>query len=217
MKAVLISIRPEWCEKIASGEKTVEIRKTRPKLEPPFKVYIYCTIDKRLLRKFDKGERIDDEHFFDEHVFVRQNTWIRGHFNPNKKVIGEFVCCRIDKIGKRGFHHNFDYCYQSLNQFGNDDIEIEITDIQKSCISKKELNLYGESSPSLLAWHISDLKIYDHPKKLSEFAKPDKCPYNIKGECTYTRHCYRAGQTKRCGGYLERPPQSWCYVEEVTP
>lgn len=39
-KAVLLSIRPEWCEKILSGEKTVEIRKTRPKLEPPFKCYI---------------------------------------------------------------------------------------------------------------------------------------------------------------------------------
>ena len=44
MKAVLISIRPEWCAKIASGEKTIEVRKTRPKLETPFKCYIYCTL-----------------------------------------------------------------------------------------------------------------------------------------------------------------------------
>ena len=43
MKAVLISIRPKWCEKIISGEKTIEVRKTRPKLETPFKVYIYQT------------------------------------------------------------------------------------------------------------------------------------------------------------------------------
>ena len=42
-KAVLISIRPEWVEKIADGEKTLELRKTEPKLETPFKVYIYCT------------------------------------------------------------------------------------------------------------------------------------------------------------------------------
>ena len=42
-KAVLISIRPEWVEKIARGEKTVEVRKTRPKLDTPFKCYIYCT------------------------------------------------------------------------------------------------------------------------------------------------------------------------------
>ena len=50
-KAVLISIRPKWCEKIASGEKTIEVRKTRPKLQTPFKCYIYCTQgdDKRRL------------------------------------------------------------------------------------------------------------------------------------------------------------------------
>ena len=42
-KSVLISIRPKWCEKIVNGEKTIEVRKTRPKLQTPFKCYIYCT------------------------------------------------------------------------------------------------------------------------------------------------------------------------------
>lgn len=42
-KAVMLSIRPKWCEKIASGEKTIEVRKTRPKMNTPFKCYIYCT------------------------------------------------------------------------------------------------------------------------------------------------------------------------------
>lgn len=43
-KAVLLSIRPEWCSRIFSGWKTVEIRKTRPvSLKEPFKCYIYCT------------------------------------------------------------------------------------------------------------------------------------------------------------------------------
>lgn len=47
MKAVLISIKPEWCLKIANGEKTVEIRKSFPSEKNigglPFKCYIYCT------------------------------------------------------------------------------------------------------------------------------------------------------------------------------
>lgn len=43
MKAVLISIRPEWARKILNGSKTVEIRKTAPKCGVPFKCYIYCT------------------------------------------------------------------------------------------------------------------------------------------------------------------------------
>lgn len=48
-KAVLISIHPEWVEKIAGGQKTVEVRRTRPKLEPHFKCYIYCTKEKKIL------------------------------------------------------------------------------------------------------------------------------------------------------------------------
>ena len=140
MKAVLISIQPKWCEFIASGRKTVEVRKTKPKIETPFKCYIYCTTDKRLLHKFDKGERIDDETFFTEHVFVRQNTWIRGHFNPNKKVIGEFVC---DNIAK------------GTSQLG-------------SCLSMQEISKYANGK-EIYAWHISDLVIYDKPKALSEF------------------------------------------------
>lgn len=43
-KAVMLSIRPKWVEKIANGEKTIEVRKTKPKLDTPFKCYIYCTL-----------------------------------------------------------------------------------------------------------------------------------------------------------------------------
>ena len=70
-RAVLISIRPKWCELIASGEKTIEVRKTRPKQEPPFKCYIYCTKGKPLL-------------------YCRPSQRI-----GNGLVIGEFVCDRI--------------------------------------------------------------------------------------------------------------------------
>lgn len=75
MKAVLISIKPKWCELIASGEKTVEVRKTKPKLETPFKCYIYCTKD------YSLGEWFLSEDFFAPPA--------------QGKVIGEFVCDRI--------------------------------------------------------------------------------------------------------------------------
>lgn len=51
-KAVLISIRPEWCEKIISGEKTIEVRKTRPKLIPHFKCYIYRSVRGGVIGEF---------------------------------------------------------------------------------------------------------------------------------------------------------------------
>ena len=45
-KAVLLSVQPKWCELIATGKKTIEIRKTKPKIKVPFKAYIYCTKDR---------------------------------------------------------------------------------------------------------------------------------------------------------------------------
>lgn len=75
MKAVLISIQPKWCEFIASGKKTVEVRKTKPKLEIPFKCYIYCT----------QGKGITD------------NYRLENNDLGNSKVIGEFVCDNIAK------------------------------------------------------------------------------------------------------------------------
>lgn len=81
MKSVLISIQPKWCLLIAIGKKTVEVRKTRPKLKTPFKVYIYCTIGKSpqdilTFAEYEKGEYV-------------------GDYIANGKVIGEFVCDRI--------------------------------------------------------------------------------------------------------------------------
>lgn len=52
MKSVMISIKPKWCELIASGQKTIEVRKTAPKCDVPFKCYIYCT------KEHDIGERL---------------------------------------------------------------------------------------------------------------------------------------------------------------
>lgn len=174
-RAILLSIQPKWCEVIASGKKTIEVRKSKPKLEAPFKVYIYCTKDEPL---YDSGEKF----------YMKESNEF-----GNGKVIGDFLCDRIDRIGKRGINNNFDYCYLSLNEWGNDDVVIEITDIQKSCISKSELNAYGANSSCLYAWHISDLKIYDKPKCRSEFSK------------------YGFGEPVP----LKRPPQSWMYVEAL--
>ena len=200
MKAVLISIRPEWCEKIASGEKTVEVRKTRPNLQLPFKVYIYCTSGPPYLNSHNGYCYLEDRD-----VLGYRGTGLYCRLNHG--VIGEFVCYDITKILNFITHFGVE---------GRSECELN-TIARSSCLDYMDMLEYLGTDKDGYAWHISDLKIYDHPKKLSEFAKPDKCPYNLNGECAYPRHCYRAGQTKRCGDYLERPPQSWCYVEEVTP
>lgn len=86
-KAVLISIRPKWCEKICSGEKIIEVRKTRPKLETPFKCYIYCTKDAKM--QWWTGSRYS---YADDHS---HNAFDKC---GNGKVIGEFICDDIYEI-----------------------------------------------------------------------------------------------------------------------
>lgn len=81
-KAVLISIRPKWVEKIASGEKIIEVRKTLPKLDTPFKAYIYCTMP----------DAKDPHNILELHG---ADGKIR---KANGKVIGEFTCDRIDRL-----------------------------------------------------------------------------------------------------------------------
>ena len=192
-KAVLISMRPKWVEKIASGEKTIEVRKTKPKLETPFKCYIYCTN----IRPFLVWGDVFRGDWFTE--FTRISGYSRAEADKiwdvfNGHIAGEFTCDRIYEIRKRGIPENFDYCYLSLNEWGNDDIETEIRAISASCVSKEELNAYGAKAPLLYGWHISDLRIYDAPRELSEFTglrdtRFGAAPYDIK-----------------------RAPQSWCYV-----
>ena len=217
MKSVLISIQPKWCELIANGKKTVEVRKTRPKLETPFKVYIYCT----------KGEALALPCLNNPHYTIHRmnNGTPNGrkmtaeerersdHQFANGKVIGEFVCDRIDRIAKRGIHSNFDYCYCSLNVFGNDNIAIEITDIENSCIPQEELNSYGFYSHCLYAWHISHLVIYDKPKELSHFLQYCEYDYDIDKCIGCKKTSYNDLGQECCDRRITRPPQSWCYVE----
>ena len=137
-KAVLISIRPEWCQKIMAGRKTIEVRKTRPKMDTPFKCYIYKC--------------------------------------GNGKVIGEFLCDQI--IEDRTYGHNEEF-------------------YRAACMSAYDAAAYAMQSP-MYGWHISDLRVYDHPRDLWEFTG-----------LRQTRFGWEPVP-------ITRPPQSWRYVEEET-
>ena len=89
MNAVLISIRPKWCEKIISGEKTIEVRKTRPKLATPFKCRIYCTRGRHDLNIPISREALMRDWL--ETGSMKSMNCPHG----NGKVIGEFTCDEI--------------------------------------------------------------------------------------------------------------------------
>lgn len=187
MKSILQSIKPQYCELIAAGKKTIEVRKTRPKLDVPFKVYIYET----------------------------KSNYING---LNGSVIGEYVCDRIEPK----------YCANGIATYYENE--------QGTCLSDAELQMYADGVKPLYLWHISELKIYDKPKELSEFEIMDKeflkeCPYRIRvyNNPDYTNGALLKGSyvcnnsfgpdfcRGQCGSAtkpLTRPPQSWCYVEE---
>ncbi len=180
MKAILISIQPKWCELIANGKKLVEVRKTKPKIDVPFKCYIYCTKDNTFAEKTLRG--FDDNG---KAIYYKAN---KG------KVIGEFVCNRIDYIGWISTPAKLDW----KNYYD-----------EKSCLTSSQLYDYSNGG-CYYEWHISDLVIYDKPKELGEFLIDcNNCSKKLVGDPNCWQGCVN--------GYrrITRPPQSWCYVEEL--
>ncbi len=196
MKSVLLSIKPKRCERIANGEQTVEIRKNRPKIDTPFKCYIYCTNGKdKLLDVVHKGDTLYGVKI-EKTEFIKTPDCDIELWKWRGKVIGEFVCDDIS-MSFAGYKNNIPGYWDILNG---------------SCLSNDELMEYGHWQ-ILYGWHISDLVIYDEPRELSEFIKynrtSDDCYYSDLG-LAIPKSCK---QCKACG--LKRPPQSWCYVEEL--
>lgn len=181
-KAVLISIRPRWCQKIVDGEKTIEVRKNRPKLEAPFKVYIYCTVAGYDLNIPIPRERIMQD-YLDTGSMISLNCP-----HGNGKVIGEFTCDRIYRLETRSPGGSY--------SVAGEDKPTTNRVARESCLGLADMHRYLQSKTGY-GWHISNLKIYDTPKELSELTglrdtRFGAAPYEIK-----------------C------PPRSWCYVEDA--
>lgn len=200
MKSVLLSTRPKWCEKICHKigtdkngkpiyEKSIEVRKTKPSIPTPFKAFIYMTKKKPYMLTF------------------AGNGKMRVH---NGMVIGEFICDKVEEF--------------SVGSLRSDDIE------KLACLSYSEMidyfykpeELDGKTRKYGYGWHISQLKIYDKPKELSEFRKPLDRVWGSYCSDYCDPGCISFGSTDySCNDYwdwekgLTRPPQSWCYIQEL--
>lgn len=199
-KAVLISIRPEWVERILSGAKTVEVRKTVPKIKTPFKCYIYCTRAKR-----------GKSHQYDAYGLNGKPVECGGY------VVAEFTC-------------NDTHCIVAEDFIVREDAEKAL---KGSGLTPKEAKKYAGWEPGtyrmdckpLYGWRISALKVYEKPRDISEFT-PNCIFLEDGGECQYRKvDCNMQGRDYNpdgsvnvvlCKRKLQRPPQSWCYVEEIT-
>lgn len=173
-KAVLISICKKRCEKIIRGEKTIEVRKTLPKMDTPFKCYIYCTAGRPDLNIPISQERLMRDYL--ETGSMKSMNCPLG----NGKVIGEFTCNRV------------------TNLFSNSRFWLDEDDVLHTCLSAAEMRKYANGAHGLYGWHISDLRVYDHPRDLWEFTGLRETKFGL------------------APGPITRPPQSWRYVEEET-
>lgn len=184
-KAVMLSIRPKWVEKIANGEKTIEGRKTKPKLDTPFKCYIYCTLQ-------------GCNEFFRVDLGRDVAKWNRGKWADRKgKVIGEFTCDRIF----------------SINVFDNGSIQNWLFEhMERSCLTYEELADYIGNGKTGYGWHISDLLIYDQPRELTAFRRACPNSWYCESCAMYWENNGTCGNESL---YIKRPPQSWCYVEAI--
>lgn len=195
MLSVLLSIRPKWCELIASGKKTIEVRKTRPKIETPFKCYIYET-----------KARSDMPTFVDEDGHVL--------YTGRGQVIGEFVCDYINTYLADDFVGAEDFDGTIITEPEEGEFAYWVPEQEETCLTCNELNAYGKGK-TLYGWHISNLKIYDKPRELSEFGRG--CDAEKIGEI-HCRDCKKLVSFDdicevMCKP-LNSPPQSWGYVED---
>lgn len=186
MKAILMSIKPKWCEKIFSGEQTVKVCKTAPK-DTPFKVYIYATKPKA---------RTHPARIYNSYIMPESGKCGSG------RVVGEFVCDKVIKTCGWRLRGNTGWCAKRT--------EAEEKFPTSACLTIDEIVEYaGGEGREVSGWHISELKIYDEPKELSEFKKP--CPIKNQ-DCAGCEFYSDYGGS--CTNCVTHAPHGWQYVEE---
>lgn len=182
---ILASLKPYYYYLIGEKKKDVEVRKSALK-DLPQDIVFYMSKDEKSFAKIPKE--------FQEKY--------RKHFG---KIGMRVVCDRVYKWeckNRLEILESFTIWRASYMFF--------VDDLEKICLTYDDLWKYGKGKP-LYGLHISDLKIYDEPKKLSEFCIP--CKTNCE-DCKKPLF-YDCWKEKGKIKVVTRPPQSYMFVEEV--
>lgn len=174
MKHVMISIKPQYFEKILNKEKLLEIRKSVPKEllnREECIVEIYCTKGKPYLYRVND----DDEFELDSKLryIEDSNMFVKEYNALNGKVVARWHLKKYDEFE-----------VWSDVWLISDQVREELKTIRKnSCLSQAELLGYLGKKCGY-AWHIEDLHIYDKPKELAEFGlkRPPQSWCYVEGE-----------------------------------
>lgn len=183
---ILASINPEWADAIFDRIKHYEVRKTKPSISVPFKVFIYCTKNGKVFFRNSNGSTFTTPYSAKKLLSEMPNAKIL-----NGKVIGEFICDEIIEISR-------EHIVNTPN--APDRIRSALYD---SCVSQEALIRYCGEKDVLYFWHISKLKKYDEPKEISDFCGPD-----------YKQEVFGSWVWKM-GSVLTRAPQSYCFANAL--
>lgn len=188
MKGVLISIRPRWCERIANGDKTIEVRKNRPKLETPFKCYIYQT---------KEGWGYPTLRSLGKYILLENLEVGKG------RVLGEFICDRIEEIGVGNSERISKSSCVTIEDMWKYARPKSMFDLKAWHIS--ELKIYEEPK---------ELCEFFYPCKKQEYPYCFDCEHGLRKDEKRPMDGMRHFDVS-CGNWVKRAPQSWCYVEEM--
>ena len=214
MKSVLVSLKPYYYYLVGEGIKKIEVRKNMPRASDWNKeVLFYMSKDVKSFAKIPKE--------FQEKY--------REHFG---EVGMQFVCDRIEEFycasvpykreNNLGYGHFVDNGVYKVNGWHegvvferNDryiDTMLKNKELDEMCLSAQEIFDYIGIGKYLYGWHISDLVIYDKPKPIMQFYKT--CPIKLGFKNCPVCELYST-YTGCCMNNIDRPPQSWVYVDEL--
>lgn len=213
---ILASLKPYYYYLIGEKKKDIEVRKSALK-DLPQDIVFYMSKDEKSFAKIPKEFQEKYRKHFGKVGLAIVCDKIEDFYcasvpysKENNLGYGQFVDNGVYKVN--GWHEGI--------VFERNDRYIETmlnnNDLKEMCLSAQELFDYIGVGKHLCGWHISDLKIYDKPKELSEFYRICKnpCkPSNGKILCLTTKTLKMNG----CDGKipLTRPPQSYMFVEEL--
>lgn len=235
MKSILISINPKSVAKILNGKKIMEIRTTAPKCDLPIDVYVYCTKNGPFLQ--EEMDSIDNAGLYDYptgvYAALPKEDNVRHGKPLNGKVVAKLTLKYVsDKVHVDTFQDGSRFFHSTAQEILLDALE----DYDVAMAFRKRKRKEGST---LFSWWILDLQIFDRPKELWQFQKPGThekylrsleaarkddlklCEeygfdqWDMREEGVIANGAELTEEAYKIGAYgLQRPPQSWQYVEE---
>lgn len=226
MKAIMKPIKPETCANIMNNKQSILVIKNEKEATAIKKlideygyadIYVYCSKSNTQYLVGSKNKVCEILTKSADATFSPNIDKYTG----NGKVVFKFRCYNVEEIVWQRVFEQYPFHYlEEESGYGTKTLNTNEFK-RKTCLTDEELEQYlntDESNKHAYAIHISDLEIFDEPKELSEFRKPNTPSYEQTKPFaeifskSYTQEEYKK-QCERFGFVLTKAPKNFCYVE----